>query len=134
MFSENSCERRSLMTLDPAATETYRLIITRRNATEILLSPQGSDWALPRVEIHKFRRIAEQLTAEARKGWEIETCCLLESKSLIPGQDEGIRCALLECAKNNQKTPAGTYWMSVDVASQFSNAEEAALIRRAFTE
>ena len=122
------------MTLDPAATETYRLIATRRNATEILLSSQGSDWALPRVEIRKFRRIAEQLTAEARKGWEVETCCLLVPRSQIPGPDAGIPCALLECAKNNQKAPAGTYWMPVDVASQCSSAEEAAVIRKTFAE
>jgi len=122
------------MPLDPAATETYRLIVTRHNTTEILLSPKGSDWALPKVEIRKFRRIAEQLTAEARKGWEVETCCLVALNSQIPGNGEGMRCALLECAKNNQKAPAGTYWMPVDVASQCSNAEEAALIRKAFAE
>jgi hypothetical protein len=50
------------------ATETYRLVITRRDATEILLLPNGADWTLPRVEIRTQQRIAEQLTAEIQKG------------------------------------------------------------------
>ena len=58
------------------ATETYSLIITRRDATEILLLPNGAEWTLPRVEIRKHQRVAEQLTAETQKGWGLETCCL----------------------------------------------------------
>ncbi len=118
----------------PDATETYRLIVTRRNATELLLSPKGTVWVLPRMEVRKQQRIAEQLTAETRKTWEIESCCLLFPSDRTTGEDGGIRCALLECAKNDQKAAAGKYWMPVDVAIQCSDVEEAAVIRDAFAE
>lgn len=48
------------------ATEAYRTIIIRRDATEILLAPKEAGMTLPRVEIQKKQRIANQLTAAAR--------------------------------------------------------------------
>lgn len=119
----------------PDAKETYRLIITRRNASEMLLSPNGKDWSLPRVEIRRHQRIAEQLTAEIRKAWDLETYCLFVPNTPATRQAaEEIRCALLECANGKQKAHSGTYWMPVDVASECSEREEAALIRDAFAE
>lgn len=118
----------------PDATETYRLIITRRNASEILLSPNGKDWSLPRVEIRRHQRIAEQLTAEIRKAWHLETYCLFVPYTPPTCQGEGIRCALLECASGSQRAQSGAYWMPVDVASECSDREEATAIRDAFAE
>lgn len=116
------------------ATETYRLIITRRDTTEILVSPNGTDWTLPRVEIRKQQRIAEQLTAEAQKCWGFETCCLFVPSSCTSGRNGGAACAVMECAKQNERGPAGTYWMPLNVAAECGNAEEAAAIRDAFAE
>jgi hypothetical protein len=116
------------------ATETYRLIITRRDATEILFSPKGTDWTLPRVEIRKQQRIAEQLTAEAQKGWGLETCCLFVPSSHKSGPSKDATCAVMECVKHNEKAPAGTHWMPVHVAAECEDAEEAAAIRDAFAE
>lgn len=120
---------------DPDAKQTYRLIITRRNASEILLSPNGKDWSLPRVEIRRHQRIAEQLTTEIRKAWDLETYCLFVPNTPATRQAAGeIRCALLECANCKQRAHSGTYWMPIDVARECSDGEEAALIRDAFAE
>jgi hypothetical protein len=116
------------------ATETYRLIITRRDATEILLSPKGKDWVLPRVEIRKQLRIAEQLTAETQKGLGLESCCLFVPGSCTSRRDGAAMCAVMECVKRNEKAPPGSYWMPFDVASECVDAEEAAVIRDAFAE
>jgi len=116
------------------ATETYRLIITRRNATEILLSSNGTDWALPRVEVRKQQRIAEQLTVEAGKAWGLETYCLFVPASYAPTQNGQTTCAVLECVKHNDRAPAGTYWMPVTVAAECADAEEANAIRDALAE
>ena len=61
----------------PDATDTYRAIVTRRGATEIMLSQADAGWTLPRVQTQKHQRIAEQLTQEIRKVWGLETLCLL---------------------------------------------------------
>jgi hypothetical protein len=116
------------------ATETYRLIITRRDATEILLSPKSNDWILPRVEIRKQQRIAEQLTAETQKGWGLETCCLFVPASCTSCRNGDATCAVMECVKRNLKTPPGTYWIPLNVAVECGDAEEAAAIRDAFAE
>jgi thiamine kinase-like enzyme len=116
------------------ATETYRLIITRRDATEILLSPKSKDWVLPRVEIRKQQRIAEQLTVEASKGWGLETCCLFVPSSCTSSRNGDATCAVMECVKHNERAPAGTYWMPLNVAAECGDAVEAAAIRDAFAE
>jgi hypothetical protein len=122
------------MATDHDATETYRLIITRRDATEILLAPKGKDWALPRVEIRKQQRIAEQLTAETQKGWGLETCCLFDASSRTSGLTGEVTCAVMECVKHNEKAPPGTYWMPFNIAGECGDAEEAAAIRDSFAE
>lgn len=115
------------------ATETYRLIITRRDATEILLLPNGTALALPRVEIRKHQRVAEQLTAEAKKATGLETYCLLASDALSP-DGNGTMCAVLECVKNHENAPAGSCWMLANVATESLNAGEAAGVKDALAE
>ncbi len=44
--------------------DSYRLIVTRRKASEILLSQEGSGWTLPGVGIRPRQRVAEQLVSE----------------------------------------------------------------------
>jgi len=116
------------------ATEIYRLIITRRDATEILLLPNGSDWTLPRVEVHKQHRVAEQLTAQTQKGWGLETCCLFVPSSRTSGRNGEAMCAVIESVTHNGKAPAGTYWVPRTVATGRGVAEEAGAIRESLAE
>ena len=113
------------------ATGTYRLIITRREATEILMLPNDTDWTLPRVEIRKQQRIAEQLTAEVDKAWGLKVCCLFITNRHTSVRSEDATCAVMECVKHNERAPAGTYWMPLNVA-ECRDAEEAAVVRDAF--
>ena len=114
--------------------DAYRLLILRRDATEILLSPKDAGWTLPRVEIQKQQRIAEQLTNEIRKAWDLETFCLLLPSCGASGPSAGAATAILECVKQNQKAPPRTHWMPVHVAGDCSSAEDAATIRDALAE
>src|SRR5882762_774104 len=116
------------------ATETCRLIITRLDATEILLLPNGTDWTLPRVEIRTQQRVAEQLTAETQKGWGLETCCLFVPSSGTSGRNGEAMCAVMESVTRNGKAPAGTYWMPRTVATGCGVAEEAGAIAAALEE
>src|SRR5260370_33788391 len=68
------------------STDSYRLIVTRRNASEILLSQDGSGWTLPRVAIRPRQRLAEQLVSGVNEKWGLETYCLF-----VPNPTSSVR-------------------------------------------
>jgi len=116
------------------AANTHRLIVTRRNASEILLVTAGSGWALPRVEIHPHERVAEQLTAEARRAWGIETCCLFAPSVRASFEHEEAGCVVMESVRQNDKPPAGTCWMPSSTASECCDSPDASAVRNALAE
>jgi hypothetical protein len=89
--------------------DTYRLIVTRRNASELLLVPGGSDWLLPRVEILPRRRVAEQLSVEAQARWRCESYCLFLPN--LPEPNRSALFAVMESVTHNGNAPAGTFWL-----------------------
>jgi len=111
------------------SASTFRLVITRRSASEILLLPRGSGWALPQVAIPPHQRVAEQLTAEVRKGWTLETYCLLVPSAASDQQNEEGKPAVLESVQANDRAPAGSYWAPCTAAAGFLEAGEADLVR-----
>jgi phosphotransferase family enzyme len=116
------------------ADDSYRLIVIRRNASEILLSPNGSGWALPRVDIRQQQRVAEQLTAEASRAWRLAAYCLFVSSHQASGRNVEAKCAVMDSVAQNDKAPAGTYWMPRTVAAGYSDAEEARAIKESLEE
>lgn len=116
------------------AGNTYRLIVTRRNASEILLVPAGPGWALPRVEIHPHERLAEQLTAEAARTWGLEAFCLFLPSVPPSGEHEEGGCAVMESVKPAGKPPMGTYWMPSSTASECCDPLDASALRNALAE
>lgn len=118
----------------PDATDTYRALIVRRDATEILLLPKNGGWTLPCVDIPKHQRVAEQLTHEIRKVWELETFCLLMPSSGPRGPFADAPSAILESVHQSQTASEGTCWMPVHAAADCCDVEEAAAIRHAFAE
>ncbi|MGH9734221.1 MAG: phosphotransferase [Candidatus Acidiferrales bacterium] len=115
------------------AADTYRLIVTRRNATEILLLPVGHSWVLPRVEIERHQRVAEQLTTEAARAWGMETCCLFVPPA-APGRAEQAACAVLEPVGQNAAPPGSARWLPSAAAAQYCDSAEAAAVGNALTE
>src|SRR5208283_2833314 len=92
---EDSTVERRLMESLHETCESYRLIVTRRDASEILLSPNGPDWALPRVEIHQQRRVAEQLVSEISREWGLPAYCLFVPSLRTPGRNGNAKCAVM---------------------------------------
>ena len=70
--------------------DTYRLIVTRRNGSEVLLSGRDNSWSLPSVGISQRQRIADQLCAKlyAQSGFR----GLLLVRSHPRGRDRALRC------------------------------------------
>ncbi len=114
--------------------DSYRLIVTRRNASEILLLQSGSGWALPRVEIQQQQRVAEQLTSEVGREWGIEAYCLFVPSHRSSGRNGEAKYAVMESVTHNGKAPAGTYWMPRTVAVACGDAGEVGAIKESLEE
>jgi hypothetical protein len=114
--------------------DSYRLIVTRRNASEILFSEHSSGWALPRVSIRPRQRVAEQLVSAASRDWGLETYCLFVPNHQISALDEEAKYAVMEAVRQNDKAPGGTCWMSPSASAGCSDAGEAAAIRNSLEE
>src|SRR5437879_12563144 len=92
--------------------DSYRLIVTRRNASEILLSQEGSGWTLPRVGIRPRQRVAEQLVSELHRELRLETYCLFVPTAANFGRNGvATKYAVMESVRHNEKAPAGSCWM-----------------------
>lgn len=119
------------MELLTQSARTYLVVIARRNASEILLLPNGSGWSLPRVDVDPERRLAKQLTAECARAWNLAACCLFE---LGVGEESSLstpRCIVMEPIRHNEKAPPGTYWTAWPVATSCCDREDATAVRQA---
>ena len=61
---------------DQADRDTFRLIIVRRNGSEIFLSSRESGWTLPCVQALQRERIPHQLTSALNEQLGMQAYCL----------------------------------------------------------
>jgi hypothetical protein len=117
---------------DNTGRDTYRLVVTRRNASEILLLTGGPASTLPSVEIAQGQRIAEQLTVELYARWGCRAYCLLVP-ILAPGLPYS---SVMETTDLEQISPPGTCWKPLDVATcaAVGLAEDRTVIEKAIKE
>lgn len=115
-----------------AGQDTYRLIVTRRNTSEILLRFHGNAWSLPSVHIAQGQRIAEQL------GTALDAQCGYRGYCLyVPALAAGLSsCAVMEVAASDEIAPAGNCWKPREVAtnSSFVPNEDRILIDKSIEE
>jgi len=99
--------------LDQANLDTFRLIIVRRNGSEILLSSSDSGWSLPSVQVLPRERLAHQLIAELNKQLGMPAYCLFVPSFTAPDRNTArANYAVLESVKHNDKAPTGTCWIA----------------------
>jgi Phosphotransferase enzyme family len=87
----------------------YRLIITRRRATEILLST-GSICSLPSLEAPEGGRLTQQFATGIRQNYGLETYCLWAASDRSPEASCAARYAVMEAIQEDDKAPAGMTW------------------------
>src|SRR5207244_9955756 len=63
------------------ALPIYRLIIFDPAGTGILLESEGSEYRLPKIEIPKFTRPAQEATALLRDSWNVSSVFLFSGRS-----------------------------------------------------
>jgi hypothetical protein len=98
--------------------ETYRVIVLSRDGTKVLLVPNGERQMLPSVEIPRWQRVAENLTAAVDSNWGEEVVCLfdLATDSPIDGAVTRYQAAEHLCTRSNPRMP--TSWAPVSMLSQ----------------
>lgn len=109
-----------MVTATQSERETYRVIALGRGGKDVLLVPDGNRFMLPPVQIPRWQRVAENLTAAVRTEWGEQVICLFEPDDL-PGTDgAGIRYQAAEhwIATGIPKTP--TRWVFVSALSDDS--------------
>jgi hypothetical protein len=115
--------------------DRYRLIVTRRNASEILLSQDGPGWTLPSVVVRPRQRVTEQLVSEVSGKWGLETYCLFVPNLRTSVQNgNGTKCAVMESIRHSERAPAGNCWKPPAAAADCSDPVEAAAIRESLDE
>lgn len=97
-------------------TIPYRLIITRRRASEILVSAQPSGWSLPVLDVPAGGRFAAQLVAGVRQNYRLEAYCLwIQSHAVSPEDSSSERYAVMETASGDASSDMT--WMSTAAAA-----------------
>ena len=119
-----------MMSREQTREETYRLVVTRRNASEILLVGSASGWSLPSVQVSQQRRIAEQLCAELDAHYGYRGYCLLTRAH----GTEVRGSAVMEVPSLGEPARAGTCWKSLDagIDSSRESAEDRKITQELF--
>jgi hypothetical protein len=104
--------------------ETYRVIVLSRDGTKVLLVPNGERRMLPSVEIPRWQRVAENLTAAVESNWGEQVVCLFDHDTDSPtdGTVNSYQAAEHLCTRSNPRVP--THWAPVSTLSQDSLADE----------
>ena len=103
--------------------ETYRVIVLSRDGTKVLLVSNGVRRMLPWVEIPRWQRVAENLTAAVESNWGEQVVCLFEhdTDSATDGAATRYQAAEHLCTRSNPKMP--TYWAPVSMLLEDSLAD-----------
>jgi hypothetical protein len=104
-----------LTTVEQTDCETYRVVVLGQSGTEVLVVPDGDRFALPSVNIPRWQRVAENLTAAVKTDWGEEVVCLFE-----PDASAGIHYQAAEHwrVSGNPKMP--TQWVPFSVLAHDS--------------
>ena len=90
----------------------YRLVITRRDKSELLCFPDGPYCSLPQLDIPQSQRVAEQVNAAAKNLWNLDVYSLLTIPSgPIQGSSSPVRLQVLECIRPNGPVPPTAFWV-----------------------
>lgn len=100
------------------------MIVLGRGGTEVLLIPDGERRVLPWVEIPRWQRVAENLTATVKSDWAEEVVCLFQLPT-ESADDRGVtRYQAAEHLRTvNGPNPKPIHWLAVSAADQDSLTE-----------
>lgn len=121
------------MRTTPHEVETRRIILLRGKNPEVLVGFDGSDRTLPEIEIPRWQRVAEHLTAAVGKKCGIETIslCSLQGPPSESGSQQ-ICYEIMESCGHDAVASGEKEWVSVDclVESNFRDPSDFQTVRQ----
>ncbi len=93
--------------------ETCRVIVFGKNGSEILVRNTEGGYLLPTVEIPRWKRLAENLTAAVKREWGCDAVSLFTPNSAQGGNPQENRYEVLQCWED-AKRRSETAWLPID--------------------
>ena len=119
------------------STDRYRLLLLRKRGSEILVTGRPAYLHLPCVEIPRWQRIAENITAKVWDRYRLPAICLFALDSSIVAQDSPqTRYQVVEIPESVSETPEATWWTRAASLTEgaFADEQDAAAIAAAFAQ
>ena len=92
--------------------DTYSLIITRRNGSELLCFAEGLRYSLPSADIPRWQRVAEQINSEAKERWNLDAYSLSTFFCGKPVDTfSPVKFQIMECIQPNGHVPHLAHWI-----------------------
>jgi hypothetical protein len=91
--------------------DLYRVLLYRRDASELLLRSTADGLELPVVPVQRCTRVAEKLTAGIRDRWNLDTWCLFPVLEGI-SSSVSIPFHVVELSSCEAETPAAMRWLA----------------------
>lgn len=113
-------------TQEQSDRETCHVIVFGRDGTNVLLKSTDSGFVFPSVEVPRWQRLAETLTASLKRDWGCDAVCLFTPRTSAVGDNpNGIHYEAMECW-HDEGCDNGTLWESTRslTAESFEDKEE----------
>jgi hypothetical protein len=116
--------------------ETYRAIVLGQGGNELLLKPAGELFLLLSVEVPRWQRLAENMTAAIRNEWGQDAICLFNpdvSAPVTAPNDHNYQ--VMECSGPARPHP-GAEWVPVSSLSErtFADPADQVAVQRSLAE
>ncbi len=92
--------------------DTYRLIITRRNGSELLCLPDGPYHSLPSVDIPRWQRVAEPIRNAVKTDFNLDVYSLFTCPCETPtSETPRTLFQAMECVRPDGPVPPTAFWV-----------------------
>ena len=113
----------------PLSQDLYRILLLRNDGSELLVAGQRPPFTLPCVEIPRWERVAENLTAAVRRRYQLSAVCLFTPELSVTTTDNAQPLyQVMETREAWIAAPDETYWLPLDSISNQFFAEEQDLV------
>jgi hypothetical protein len=112
--------------LRPVPQDPYRILLLRNDGSELLVASERPPFTLPSVEIPRWDRVAENLTAAVRERHQLSALCLFAPELPITSTDAArLRYQVMETRAASSAAPGETRWLPLhSIAHQFFADEQ----------
>lgn len=117
--------------------ETHRVIVLAQGGNKLLLAPAGDRVLLPSVEIPRWQRVAENLTAAMRNEWGQEVICLFtQHDGVVSGSANGHNYQVTQSYEAVAQSSPRAEWATIGSLSEenFADPADYWVSRRALAE